>query len=117
LAALAERYPLVACTNGNADVFKTPLAPYFSASIRSEEAGAAKPATTIFEQTCKAVSVSPSALAHIGDNATTDVLGSQVSGCLGVWYNPERADWPHADEPAPHAEVVNYDELQTLLGV
>lgn len=115
LADLAGRFPLVACTNGNADVFKTPLAPYFSASVRSEEAGAAKPAAAIFKMTCEAVSVRAPELAHVGDNTVTDVMGSQQFGCHGIWYNPELLDWPHPNEPRPHATVSNYDELAHLL--
>lgn len=115
LDALAERYPLVACTNGNANVFKTPLARYFSKSIRSEETGAAKPAASIFDQTCQAVTVRPPELAHVGDNTIADVMGCQRFGCHGVWYNPQRLAWPHANEPAPHADVPDYATLGALL--
>ncbi|MEM7379469.1 MAG: HAD family hydrolase [Pseudomonadota bacterium] len=114
LDALAARYPLVACTNGNADVFRTPLAPYFSAAVRSEEAGAAKPDARIFRQTCEAVSVRAAELAHVGDNPVTDVIGSQQFGCHGVWYNPDRLDWAHPTAPPPHADVDSYDSLAAL---
>jgi len=115
LTQLAERFPLVACTNGNADVFKTPLAPFFTASVRSEEAGVAKPDPHIFKLTCQAASVRAADLAHVGDNTVTDVIGSQQFGCHGVWYNPDGLDWPHPNEPAPHANVANYEELLALL--
>ncbi len=115
LETLSAHFPLVACTNGNADVFQTPIGRYFTASIRSEEAGVAKPHADIFKQTCAAVSVRASDLAHVGDNTVTDVMGSQQFGCHGIWYNPEQLPWPHSGQPPPHATVANYDELLALL--
>ena len=68
LAAWASRYRIAAITNGNADVHRTPLGRYFSASISAPAFGAAKPDPRIFHAACDALCVEPGATLHIGDD-------------------------------------------------
>ena len=80
LAAWASRYRIAAITNGNADVHRTPLGPYFSASISAPAFGAAKPDPRIFHAACDALGVEPGATLHIGDDLELDVLAARRAG-------------------------------------
>ncbi len=113
LEHLAKRYKLVACTNGNADVFKTAAAEFFSASISSENTGAAKPDKRIFDKLCQDMGCRAPDVLHLGDNPQTDTLGALHAGMHSVWFNRDQVQWPHPQQP--HAAVASLDELINLL--
>ena len=50
LTALGEQYQLGALTNGNADVYKTPIGPCFDYAWRAEEFGVSKPDPALFHR-------------------------------------------------------------------
>ena len=85
LAAWASRYRIAAITNGNADVHRTPLGPYFSASISAPAFGAAKPDPRIFHAACDALGVEPGATLHIGDDLELEVLAARRAGRHAAW--------------------------------
>lgn len=85
LASWASRYRIAAVTNGNADVHRTPLGRYFSASISAPAFGAAKPDPRIFHAACDALGVEPGATLHIGDDLELDVLAARRAGLHAVW--------------------------------
>ena len=66
LASWARRYRIAAITNGNADIHRTPLGRYFSAS-------------------CDALGVEPGATLHIGDDLELDVLAARRAGLHAAW--------------------------------
>ena len=90
LERVSELYTLVAITNGNADVFKTGIGPYFDLSIRADEAGIAKPDRGIFELAWEKLSCQSSEVVHIGDSVENDVQGAINAGVTPIWYNPDR---------------------------
>jgi putative hydrolase of the HAD superfamily len=95
LARLAARYPLVSLSNGNADVFRTAAAPYFKASVSARLVGVAKPDARIFHVAAAQVNVPAEAVLHLGDDATTDVMGAVNAGMQTVWINTQGHEWPH----------------------
>ena len=113
LTALAARYPLVALSNGNADVNRMGLGHFFSASLSAERLGFGKPDARIFEAAALAVGVQAHEVLHIGDDAALDVLGALASGMQTVWVNREDHLWTH--EARPHETVTRLDELPPLL--
>ncbi|MGB0867760.1 MAG: HAD family hydrolase [Granulosicoccaceae bacterium] len=113
LERLAAKYTLVACTNGNADVFKTQAGQFFSHSISSEKVGVAKPDKRIFASLCSALGCRAPDVLHIGDNPQTDALGALHAGMHSIWFNQHNADWPHPQRP--HATITHLDELADLL--
>jgi putative hydrolase of the HAD superfamily len=80
LEFLAARYPLVALTNGNADVQRIGLGRFFHASINAREFGVGKPDPRIFHAAAGAMDVMPERVLHIGDDATLDALGALNAG-------------------------------------
>lgn len=114
LEYLSSRWPVVALSNGNADVRRVGLGRYFHASISAREAGVAKPDARIFHQGARAAGADPGDVLHIGDDAQLDGLGALQAGLQTVWLNREGAAWPHAG-PAPHATVGSLNDLRRLL--
>ena len=90
LEMVSEAYTVVAITNGNADVFKTGIAPYFDLSIRADEAGIAKPDKGIFDLTWEKIGCQSSDVIHIGDSVESDVQGAINAGVTPIWYNPDK---------------------------
>lgn len=113
LRKLAQKYTLVACTNGNADVFKTEAGQYFRHAISSEHVGVAKPDKRIFDLVCQKVGCRAPDVLHIGDNPQTDALGALHAGMHSIWFNREQQQWPHPQQP--HATIKHLDELHELL--
>ncbi len=95
LARLAARFPLVGLSNGNADVFRTAAGPYFKASVSARLFGAAKPDPRIFHAAAAQLSLTADAVLHVGDDATTDVLGAMNAGMQSAWINTQNHEWPH----------------------
>lgn len=113
LAHLSARYPVVALSNGNADVHRIGIGQYFRASISAAELGVAKPDARIFQAAASAAQVAPHEVLHVGDDATLDAQGAIDAGMQAVWLNTARHPWPHG--APPHATVDSLTALCALL--
>jgi putative hydrolase of the HAD superfamily len=114
LAWLAARLPLVALSNGNADVQLVGLGEFFKAGLSAQDFGVGKPDSRIFHAAARAAGVQPHEVLHVGDDAALDVLGALNAGMQTVWVNRDGRDWQH--EPArPHATVSDMAQLCVLL--
>ncbi len=106
LEFLASRFPLVALSNGNADVKRVGLGAYFHASISAREFGVAKPDARIFHAGAAAAGVSTAEVLHIGDDAHLDGVGALNAGMQLAWLNRTEALWAHAPLQ-PHLTVTD----------
>jgi 2-haloalkanoic acid dehalogenase type II len=114
LAWLSAHFPLVALSNGNADLQRIGLASYFQVSLSAGSLGVAKPDARIFEAAAQAVGASPHEVLHVGDDAALDVVGALGAGMQTVWVNREAKLWPLVDSQ-PHATVTDLHALCALL--
>ena len=114
LAFLSARYPVVAVSNGNADIHRIGIGRYFRHSISASDFGIAKPDVRIFHAAATAVDVLPHEVLHVGDDATLDAQGALKAGMQAVWINSANHPWPHDDTPA-HATVDSLTALCRLL--
>jgi len=89
LEQLQADYRLGALTNGNADVTKTPLAPFFEFALKAEDVGAAKPEPQLFEAALARTKTHPRHAVHVGDSHDHDIVGAYHAGMRTVWLNPE----------------------------
>jgi putative hydrolase of the HAD superfamily len=112
LEFLSARYPVVALSNGNADIQRIGLGKYFRASISAQEFGLGKPDPRIFHAAAGAVDVPAHNVLHVGDDATLDVLGALNAGMQTAWVNRSDHLWVH--EASPHETVTNLTELCDL---
>ena len=97
---LAQRFPLAALTNGNADVQRVGLGAFFQFAVSAHEHGIAKPDPRIFWHTAERLNLAPEAVLHVGDDAALDILGARAAGMPCVWLNRQGAPWVH-DGPPP----------------
>lgn len=112
LEFLSARYPVVALTNGNADIQRVGLGKYFRAAISAQQFGVGKPDPRIFHAAAGAVDVPAHKVLHVGDDATLDVLGALNAGMQTAWVNRSDHLWTH--EASPHETVTNLTELCDL---
>ena len=115
LAQLAARYPVLALSNGNADVVRVGVGHWFAGSLSARDAGVAKPDGRIFAAAASRLGLAPAQVLHVGDDAALDVLGALGAGMQAVWVNREGQDWAHAAQP--HATVTHLGELCQLLAL
>ncbi|MEO6973117.1 MAG: HAD-IA family hydrolase [Rhodoferax sp.] len=98
LTYLARRYPLVALSNGNADVQRVGIGQHFHAALSAREFGVGKPDPRFFHAAASAAQVQPAEVLHIGDDATLDARGALDAGLQAVWINRAGLAWPHDGE-------------------
>jgi len=113
LEFLAARFPLVAVSNGNADVARVGLAAHFHASVSAHQFGVGKPDVRIFHAAAAAAAVRPDEVMHIGDDQALDVLGALDAGMQAVWLNRSDQAWKHVRQP--HYSVASLQQLCQLL--
>ena len=116
LAWLSERFPVVALSNGNADVHRVGIGRYFHAAIGAAQVGVGKPDARIFEAGARAAGVQPHEVLHVGDDADLDSIGALRSGMQSAWVNRAQAPWPHDEALAPHIVVRDLAQLRESLG-
>jgi putative hydrolase of the HAD superfamily len=114
LAALRERYVLIAVTNGNANLEMIGIDDLFHDIVTARMAGAAKPAQQIFAAAVTAAGCRPEQTLHVGDHPEFDVAGAISAGLHAVWVNRHGHAWPE-DLQKPHGEVAHVGELLELL--
>ena len=112
LVFLAGRFPLVALSNGNADIHRIGLGPYFKASLSAQQFGVGKPDPRIFMAAATAAGVQPHEVLHVGDDAALDVLAALDCGMQTVWVNRADHIWTHPAQP--HETVTTLTELCEL---
>ena len=115
LEFLSARYPVVAVSNGNADVQRIGIGRYFRDSLSATRLGVAKPDARIFHAAARAAGVDSEAVLHIGDDALLDGVGGLNAGMQFAWVNREGHEWPHAPLQ-PHLTVAELTSLCTALG-
>lgn len=113
LEFLSSRFPLVAVSNGNADIQRIGISGYFRASINAQQLGVGKPDPRIFQAAAGAAGVTSKQVLHVGDDAALDVLGALDCGMQTVWINRSDQAWTHS--AVPHQTVGTLAELCNFL--
>lgn len=92
--AISEKLPVIILTNGishiqHGRIDSSPLAPYLSGLLISEEIGAPKPAPDMYLKALEMLGgLKPSEVLMIGDSLTSDIQGAINAGVPACWYNP-----------------------------
>ncbi|MBM3072520.1 5-amino-6-(5-phospho-D-ribitylamino)uracil phosphatase YigB [Enterobacter sp. RHBSTW-00994] len=117
LAKLAEKWPLVAITNGNAQPELFGLGDYFEFVLRAGPDGRAKPFNDMYHLAAEKLALTPGKILHVGDDLTTDVAGAIRCGMQACWIKPENADLMQANDSRllPHVEISRLASLTTLI--
>ncbi|ASP38162.1 HAD family hydrolase [Bacterioplanes sanyensis] len=114
LQQLSENAPLVAVTNGNADLSLIGIEPLFAGHLSAEKVGAAKPDPTMFEQAMAQHGVTATQCVHVGDHQEQDVVAAKRLGMKTVWVNLSDAAWTHT-ECEPDQEINHLSQLPAAI--
>ncbi|MFM2588322.1 5-amino-6-(5-phospho-D-ribitylamino)uracil phosphatase YigB [Vibrio sp. TBV020] len=116
LKQLATHLPLVAITNGNVDVEKIGLAPYFSLVLKAGPDGYAKPHCDLFDKARSYLALPAENILHVGDHLVSDVVGAKRSGMQACWFNDQGKDIYACSKSRtlPDVEVNRLHELLLL---
>jgi putative hydrolase of the HAD superfamily len=115
LDRLARRGPVVALTNGTADLAAIGLRRYFTAVLTAGDLDAAKPDRRAFMAVASELALAPAAILHAGDHPEKDVAAARAFGMAAVWVNRGQHAWPVALAPAEYV-VADLGELADLVG-
>ncbi len=115
LEFLASRFPVVAVSNGNADVHRVGIGRHFRGAVSARSLGVGKPDRRIFDAAAATAGVAPQAVLHVGDDAHLDGVGALNAGMQVAWVNREGHSWEHAPHQ-PHLTVRELRSLCELLG-
>lgn len=112
LERLAARYPLVALTNGNADLGRIGLEHLFVCKISARDVGAPKPDPRMFVEASGRLGLPPADILHVGDDVERDVRAALSAGLGAAWVvRPEIHPEPG---PAPEGTGFVVRELNEL---
>lgn len=116
---LSARFPLVAVTNGNADLQQTGGAHFFKGTLHAATVGVAKPDAAIFHAAAQMVDVAPRSMLHVGDDYAADVLGAIGAGMQAAWLvrdpSTTQAVTPRIKRE-PHLVIPTLTRLCEMLG-
>ncbi len=118
LQRLSQRYPLMAVTNGNADLARVGLGPWFRGSVTASGLGVPKPDARIFHHACELLGFAPAQVLHIGDDFDLDVTGALDAGLQAAWIRRGTGEASQSEgaEPVRHVEFVDLGALADALG-
>lgn len=111
----STRLPLVALTNGNADLHRIGLARYFRGIVSAHEIGCAKPDARAFHAACQLAGAAPAEVLHVGDDLRLDVEGARAAGLQSVWLLRPDIAARHADRESPAASMASLLEIDRAL--
>jgi len=111
LEELGKRYYLIAVTNGNVELSKTPVSDHFRHALTAESVGAAKPDPAIFTEAMKLAHTTPEETLHIGDDPETDIEAARQIGLHSIWMNRYQQSWPENIKPA----ITEVDNLYSVI--
>lgn len=110
LQQLAAQYPLIALTNGNADLELIGINTLFHAYFTAEQLGAPKPQPDLFQAALQHAGVSAQECIHIGDHQEQDIVAAARLGMKTIWVNLSDAAWAEADVQ-PDQEITHLSQL------
>lgn len=117
LAELASQVPLIAMSNGNANLDAMGLVHYFHQTYRAGPDGRAKPWPDLFYKASQDLNIAAEKILHVGDNLLSDVSGAIQQGYQTCWYNHRGQQCLKDDNLCrfiPHMEITRLAELTTL---
>lgn len=103
LQRISARLPVLALSNGNADLERIGIDHLFVGQLGAREHGSAKPETSIFLAACARLGCAPHEVLHVGDHAVMDVLGAARAGL--------RTAWVHRDDARAHQPAWPYETV------
>ena len=117
LTELAQKIPLIAITNGNANPLSCGLGQYFSHILKAGPDGRSKPYPDMFDKASSLLNLPHEKILHVGDHLVTDVEGAVNSGLQACWINLDNRSLFEEGETRvmPHIEITDLSKLIELV--
>ncbi|WP_185968002.1 HAD-IA family hydrolase [Thalassotalea sp. PS06] len=116
LENLAEKFPLVAISNGNVSVDDIGIRHCFVDTYFAGNGNLQKPENDMFHQACEFINITPSQLLHVGDCTHADIFGAMRAGCQTAWVNNQSfAIVKKPLKTLPTMQLDKVEQLQTFL--
>ncbi len=116
LVALQARGPILALTNGNADLKAVGLDRYFVGILSARMHGRGKPHVDFFHTGCAQLGLPPQDVLHIGDDWALDIEGAHRAGQPSAWVHRGQTAAKPLDTPArPWFEGATLQDLVSAL--
>ncbi len=96
---LSEHYPLVAISNGNADIHRTGVGRWFRTAFNARGFGSGKPHAPIFRAAAASIGLLPRDILHVGDDPELDVVGALNAGMQAAWLVRDERAWDRDARP------------------
>lgn len=112
LQQLAQKFPLVAISNGNVSVDDIGIGHCFQQTYFAGNGNLQKPENDMFLQACNDLSIAPSQLLHVGDCTHADIFGAMRSGCQTAWVNNEH--FAIVKKPLKTLPTMHLDNVEQL---
>ena len=90
LTTLSKQYPIIALTNGNADLSLIGINDFFTAHFSAESTGKPKPDTRMFTDALATTGNKAAQTLHIGDHPTEDIQAASSLGINTIWFNQNK---------------------------
>ena len=110
----AKRYPLVAISNGNADIHRVGLGSLFQGAVSAHEIGCAKPDPRMFQAAFELTGATAQNTLHIGDDWHLDIQAARLMDMQTAWI--KRPDLKHDKAPPESASEPFFEDLLALDG-
>ena len=95
---------------------RSPVQPYLSGVVISEEVGASKPDARIFDAAFAGMGwPEKDRVLIVGDSLTSDMRGGSEYGIDTCWFNPSGR--PRTEDVAIRYEIARLDEVLTIVGI
>lgn len=119
LDTLSQRYPLIALTNGNANLKMIGIDAYFKAHFSSETEGKPKPHSAMFERALSFMGVTAAETIHVGDHPKEDVEAAQLLGFHTIWFNENGRQDSYLCRPSIEIQSLNQlvNAIETVASV
>ncbi|MCP3720990.1 HAD family hydrolase [Paraburkholderia sp. CNPSo 3281] len=111
---LSARFPLIAVTNGNADLRMTGGSEFFRLTLSAGSLGIAKPAAGIFHAAACAAGIAPAEMLHVGDDYDLDVVGALGAGLQAAWLRREEHSVAVPSQPIAQGRHLVINDLSML---
>lgn len=117
MTQLAEKFPLVAITNGNVDPDKIGIGHYFKKVYKAGPDGRSKPYSDMFDASANYLNLARENILHVGDHLKTDVMGAKVAGFQACWsnYSDKNIKNTKKSRTLPDIEIGRLEELLLLI--
>lgn len=113
LADLAERFPLIAISNGNVDCQAIGLSQYFTHIFHAGNGLKQKPDSKMFTLAAKSLNIEAEQFLHVGDCGNADIRGAILAGFQSAWLPQYGIGKPLS--LLPNIELADISELRCLL--